>query len=195
MKDEIFYNGYNIWQFILLYLIGSYISKYFKVRLAKKKTLFFKFITCTLITYIIFIITILFLKKPSLHIFWYDNPLIILGAIYLFIIFQKLEIRNNYINQIASSVLSVYLVQEGAELLFYRDIYNLIHIFYNHYNIIPFIIFILIYIIILFAISIIIDKLLKFIINEFIILSNKLIIDIISIVSTSSQKIEKYLIK
>lgn len=164
-----FTNGYNIWQFILLYLIGRYLHKY--VDKERSPRLFFLvFLLCAIIIFVSFSISLKLRyichdESLPMHVFWYDNPFILLGSVSLFILFRRFSYNNKYINWISCSMLSVYLVQEGSELVFKRYLYEMISYSYSHNNIVIFLSFLVMYLIVLFLFSVIFDKILRMLID------------------------------
>jgi len=100
-----------------------------------------------------------------MYLLSYSNPVIIFGSVFLFLTFDKINIKNAYVNKIASSMFSVYLIQEGSEMIFHKDVYKFISICYLHYSFISFVLFILFYVLVLLVISIILDTILKMLID------------------------------
>lgn len=127
-------NGYNFINFILIYVIGHYLSLPNNFLLLKLKShSFLWWIICSLsLSLIGFSIYYLKLSNDLLFkVFYYNNPLVILSTILLFITFIKLNFQNKIINWISGSMLSVYLIQEGG-----LNFYNYVNSLYleNGYN-------------------------------------------------------------
>lgn len=115
-------DGYNILNFVMLYLIGRYIKLYHNVELSKR--------TDVLIYLVSSIITACYAcalfrtgKNPYLA-FCYNSPFVIISAIAIFIFFSKLHFSNKAINYLASSCLAIYLMQDGG-INFYQQIKDL----------------------------------------------------------------------
>ena len=113
---NISYNsGKNIQLFIVLYFIGYYIRKY--CNLEYKAWIFlvcFLFLGLILLFETYFLAKIGHYKGSATMSYNYDNIIIILMAIALFIIFQKLQIQSIFINWIAKSSFFVYIISENT---------------------------------------------------------------------------------
>ena len=101
-------NGYNFVNFILLYTIGGYLRKYTITKIEKSWGLVY--VAFSLITAMM---CIYFYNKGANEAAWrltfYNNPMIILASIALFMFFKSVKIQNQYINKVAKSSLSIYL--------------------------------------------------------------------------------------
>ncbi len=162
-----FNGGYDIWNFILLYLVARYIHVYnLFVNTSPKKSIGVYVLCSILIGGIALYMN--YLNHPSLsyRILWYNSPLVLTGSLGLFILFRNMKFRNSLVNWIASSVFSVYLVQEGAGLIWSGEyMYNRIGEMFLSHSLITFAAFIIVYIICLFVTAIVLDKLFKIIIS------------------------------
>lgn len=105
------HNGYSAVNFIYLYCMGRYLRLEYCDFLKKSKTYFFAIylLTCMFLGGIF-----LFAANVGIHIdslrFWsYNNPLVLLASLALFVCFSKMNIQNAKINFFATSVLGVYL--------------------------------------------------------------------------------------
>ncbi len=105
--------GYTIVNFILMYLIGCYLRDSKRVYTSSK-----------LLAFLIIDIAVLMgwtctdalitgksiFETPALN---YENPLVILEAVLLFLIFKNMKIKNNaVINALAKAAFSVYLIHK-----------------------------------------------------------------------------------
>lgn len=95
--------GYGIINFIMLYLIGSYISKY-KPNI-KKYICFLIYILMTIITYLISVNII----KIHAYTYAYNTIFTIIGAVSLFLMFSKFEISSEIINKISKHIFGIYI--------------------------------------------------------------------------------------
>ena len=153
--QEIFVNsgGFSLIQFIFMYLIGAYISKYIitkekKDKLYSNKKELLKNLYIFLSIYLLSVIANYFLYRFGAFIVkyggWleiignrlktnymhYDNPLVIVGSIGLFLTFSLIKIKSKLINFFASTVFSVYLIHETV--LFRPILYSFFGL--NNYN-------------------------------------------------------------
>ena len=132
-KTYVFNDGYNLSNFIYMYLIGGYLRKYpikesyiFKI-LSKnlyRLVLLFVFILCFMINYMntkTFGLlsssnTVLGLINSNYsHIYnVYSNPFVIIQTISFFLIFESIDFKSKIINKISSLVLGVYFIHENG---------------------------------------------------------------------------------
>lgn len=105
-------SGYSLYHFIYMYCLGYYL----KSSSYSYKYPYLGFIMCSILTFI-YSITI------GERAFSYNSPFIIIGAVCVFIAFNKLNIQNRIINTSAQSVLSIYLLSDGG--IFSKNLYQL----------------------------------------------------------------------
>lgn len=79
-------NGYNVAQFVYLYVIGGYLRKHINIHNTKSYSLLCGYIVCVLIFGGISIVSHYF-HIPYYRSFAYNNPFILLGAIFFFCFF------------------------------------------------------------------------------------------------------------
>lgn len=119
-NNELNPSGYNLMNFIYLYMIGRFIQLYLpieKVNKSRYKFLFIYLVMSLLIgTFALFNV---FVLKSDVAIFrtWvYNNPLIIISSIAFFCFFLIIKIQSKKINWLASSALAIYLIHENSYL-------------------------------------------------------------------------------
>lgn len=111
-----FYGGYSLLHFIGIYLIGRYIKLAnigmgFNIR----KTLVYFFVLMTIPATILFA-TLCFNADKSILQFVeerftaYTSPFNIIGAILLLIAFREFKLKSKFVNKLATSVFSVYII-------------------------------------------------------------------------------------
>lgn len=124
-------NGSTVAQYIFLYFIGAYIrkydlnNKYFKkFNIKKKRNIYISIFICCWITNVFMHYLLIYLNGIdntlltyitsyiSMYSFLYNNPLIIIQAISMFLFFGTLSIKSKLINKISSLTLGVYLIHE-----------------------------------------------------------------------------------
>lgn len=114
-------NGYNLVQFIYVYLIGAFLRKYPLKKLNQGRSMALYIIGALLWS----IITVFSLKWKVPH--WvalhYNNPFVLIASIGLFVYMTKICIHSRTINIFASSVLAAYLLQ-GAPVYSLFDHFN-----------------------------------------------------------------------
>lgn len=117
-------DGYNLVQFIYVYLIGAFLRRFPLKRLDRKYSMIL-YISGALLWSLISILSVKW-RVPHWVPFYYNNPLVILAAVGLFVFMTQIEIRSVAVNTIASSVLAAYLIQDIPGGLVYTvgDLYN-----------------------------------------------------------------------
>lgn len=118
-------DGYNLEQFVFLYLIGAFLKKTPFERLGKNRALLL-YVLCALLWSGITILSVKW-RVPHWISFYYNNPLVLLASIGFFVYFTKLDFHNGWINAVASSVLAAYLIQDVQGGV----VYSLAGRFYN----------------------------------------------------------------
>lgn len=94
-------NGYSIVNFVMLYMIGAFLSKYDVLKYNLK---------WDIIGYIIFSILI-FLQEVLLCAGWsYANPFVICSTVCFFNIFRNMHFTSKLVNTISSASLGVFLI-------------------------------------------------------------------------------------
>ena len=103
-------DGYNFVHFIYVYFIGAFLKRFPLKKLDRKRSMIL-YLSCALL-WSLFSVLSLRWRVPHWGPFFYNNPLVILAAIGLFVFMTKLEVRSRSINIIATSVLAAYLIQD-----------------------------------------------------------------------------------
>jgi len=136
-------DGYNVMNFIYLYVIGQYIKRHISIDLIIKfrnKLTFSYVLLSFLIGMLVLFSNYLSKGKESTIILWtYNNPIVIMSSIIFFCIFLTFSFKSKAINWLATSTLSVYLIHENSFIR--HHIYNFIGRICNYPIIINHIIF------------------------------------------------------
>lgn len=102
------HNGYNFVNFILLYALGSYIKRYPVKENGKIWGLIY-----VATALVIALLSIYFYHEGKHGLVWkltyYNNPLVLIASLALFLSFRSVNIRSKRINKIAQSSISIYL--------------------------------------------------------------------------------------
>ncbi len=128
-------NGYNAYNFIYLYLLGRFI----RLSIGKIKIniliCLIVYITIAMLLAIIFIVIYGYdfcrISRGTMWFLGYNNPLIIMMSISIFLFFIKVKIQNRFINKIAATTLGIYVIHtlpsgnilELAPLIFSHNSY------------------------------------------------------------------------
>ena len=101
-------DGYSLIHFVYLYIVARYIKLH--VSLTKIRTYRW-------VWFSIFIVSALVLCAMSFmvarNMFTYDNPIVVLESISLLLFFLSVPFYNRFVNWVAASVFSAYLIQES----------------------------------------------------------------------------------
>ena len=105
-------NGYSVAQFIFLYVIGRYIGRFLEkdtIDACKKKW----FLGYVIIMLFFSLLSILshYIHIPHWISISYNNPLLLIGAIFFLLFMLSFHFQNKLINYVAASSLSIYLLQ------------------------------------------------------------------------------------
>lgn len=126
-------HGYSIYSFCGLYLIGQYLKKSNIMNLPIFNSKLKIFCYIIFVTFIIaassLILELKVHKGQDLQLFplspfAYNNPLVILQAVLIFIFFSKIKIKSNIINWIATGSLAMYLLHMHPDLKQYYYAYS-----------------------------------------------------------------------
>jgi len=102
--------GYDLFNFVCIYLLASFMRhKELKIN-RPKLTLFFSTMFIS-----IWGVSLLYFNRHEAvwQLFYYNNPILILSAASLFFIFFNFELKyNRYINLLAQTVLGVYMIHD-----------------------------------------------------------------------------------
>lgn len=118
--------GYGLYNFILLYFIGSYLKKYNEEeeKINSKKMFFLLFLVATGVIFISNYLQQKYLGKIHFNYFNYNNIFVIFQAILIFKIFKSVDIKSNLINYISKFTLAVYLIHDHPNIR--KVLYSLI---------------------------------------------------------------------
>lgn len=106
-------DGYNLWNFMFLYLIGRFIALHTKKNYNRKKLYLFSYIFFSILTATLMNQTLIGKIWFTNRLYDYNSPLIIISAVSFFLFFRNLRIKSKIINWLANSVLAVYLITES----------------------------------------------------------------------------------
>ena len=102
--------GYSLMSFAIIYMLARYIRIY-NVPSIFERYSGIMYLACTFSLIVASIILLKFGYSGALHrVYAYNNPIVIVSAIFFFLFFKKMNIGNNkYINHIAKSTLGILL--------------------------------------------------------------------------------------
>lgn len=122
-------NGYNYLNFILLYFMARYVRvmKENKSPLyihIKKYGILYWLLPSLLLMAGMICLWHLGHVPSSIRYFGYNNPLILLSSLSVFILFSSLNIRSIHINKIATGMFGVFLLHTPPEIIPIRNAYS-----------------------------------------------------------------------
>lgn len=101
--------GFNIVNFVLMYIIGAYIRRQSPFKKVKSRFLVLAIVGNTLIISLWAFVNTL-LSKHGLRSAWvYHNPLVILQAVLFFILFSRLTFQSTIVNNLAKASFTCFL--------------------------------------------------------------------------------------
>jgi hypothetical protein len=103
--------GYALINFIYLYIVARYI----RLHVALERIISLRWLWLALYVLCSLIISIGAFKYQE-WLYVYDSPLTILSAVSLLLFFLSMPFQNKFINWVATSVFSAYLIQESPYL-------------------------------------------------------------------------------
>ena len=116
----------NLVWFLLLYIIGAYINKYYQIKNNSKRNdiiiaiLSYLSIFGTIILFDLLSSKIRLFDGRELHFTAMNSTLVLISSIFIFLTFKNIKInKSKFINRVASTVLGVYVIHENV---FMRDI-------------------------------------------------------------------------
>ena len=112
-KEAYDVNGYSFINFIYVYLIGGYLHRFAIECNQKNKRVvtLWMYIGCAIIFGMCNIARVYF-KIPLGNLWAYNNPIMIIGAVSLFLYIRSFDLRLNIINKIGRSVFAAYLITD-----------------------------------------------------------------------------------
>lgn len=152
------FDGYNLVNFIFLYMIGRYLNEKKQSIKIKRNYLIVGYLICTFITAALGVFFLIYKENADYIYIWtwrYNSPFVILGAVSLFMFFNSLSIRKKWINYIGASTFSVYLIHEN--LHFNVHIYDYMHEISSEMNIIVLILYLIVMALIVLVSCVLID--------------------------------------
>jgi hypothetical protein len=106
-------NGYNIMNFIYLYFIGRYIYLYLSTTYKIKSYLLLYILFSLILSVLVLLVNKFEINSwyvLKLNSWDYNNPLVLLSSISLFLVFKKIKIQSKIINWFATSALAIFII-------------------------------------------------------------------------------------
>lgn len=145
--------GYSTISFIGLYLLGRFLNLHFH---SIKQFSMTKYILLYLLFTIIPVLWFLFTGDER-NMFAYSSPFVIFASMFFFLAFTKLKFENKYVNYLACSSFSIYLIHMHPSAWPYYK--NIIATAYENLNGLVFILFMFLFVFVFSVFCMILDKL------------------------------------
>lgn len=116
--------GYNVVQFVLLYLIARYMRLFPQSvvnRMIARWAWLVVALCASLMTGIYMLDTTSWQPGHNPIVWNYNNPLIVLESAAIFSLFARMSVRSRIINNVAGWILGVYLIQSSPNLVYFRN--------------------------------------------------------------------------
>lgn len=121
--------GYNLFQMITMYSIGRFIrNNHF--RQAKSTSLMGYIILSLVIGLSAFFLWKMNLSRFAWHLSYYNNPLLIISSVCLFLFVRSFDFKNENINKYAGSALAIYMIQ--SSMMMSQAYYSFINSLHNY---------------------------------------------------------------
>ena len=120
-------DGYNVMNFIFIYMLGRYLKLERTVFLPQlRKYPILIYLVSSAMVSCIFVVCYIFIDKhaPATRIFGYNNPFIILSAMCLFCLFEKIKWQKKWINEVAKCAFPVFLLHTGISIQPIRNMFG-----------------------------------------------------------------------
>lgn len=104
-------NGYNAYQFCFLYILGSWLRQDPVVTSRKRRFYFLVYILGSLLLSALAVGILHFTTWSLRTLYYYNNPLIVITSVSLFIVFAKSSFKSVSINVFASTVVAALFIQ------------------------------------------------------------------------------------
>ena len=164
--SRLFLDGYGPLSFIGLYLLAQYVrkiadGKYSKISINtlfvfRKEVDISIFLLCALINTLVGVLALKLDINLYAKVYAYINPLNIIGALYLFLFFTKINIgRNKIINWLAASSFAVYLLHGNQTREYFT---NTIQNIYDSYNGVGCVLLVFLFLVLVYISSVVIDQ-------------------------------------
>lgn len=120
-------NGYTAWQLVFMYVLGNYVKKEECIKNCKKWTYLSAFIVLSCILGIIGIFMLYYCDTTLVWLHRYNNPIIVLSSLALFLYFRRIKVQSKFINSVAKTVVAALFIQQIVDLWIYpytREVYK-----------------------------------------------------------------------
>lgn len=146
-------NGYSTISFVGLYLLGRFLNLHFE----KIKKLSFGTNICLYLLFTIIPVIWFLLTGDDRNMLAYSSPFVVFAAMFFFLAFTKLKFENKWVNYLACSSFSIYLIHLHPSVWPYYK--NLMKTAYENLNGFVYMLFVVVFAIIFGVCCMMLDKL------------------------------------
>ena len=147
-----YHGGCSTMSFIGRYLLGRFMNLHFN---AIKKLSVIKNILLYFLLTLIPVLYLLF-TGDNRNMFAYSSPFVVLASMFFFLTFTKFKFHNKYINYLASSSFSIYLIHLHPSIWPYYE--NIMNFVYENYNGLVYTLFVIVFAVLFSICCMLIDK-------------------------------------
>lgn len=106
-------DGFSFVNFLLIYMIGRFLRVY-PVNIKRRNCLLIYAATAVISGFLFCTFHNYGFDDRAWSMTFYSNPLVIIGAIFLFLYFERICVQNKFINKLSQSALSVFLFSSSS---------------------------------------------------------------------------------
>jgi len=108
-------NGYSTLSFCILYMIAGYVRRYVDVKKCRIMHCGLGYVGISVLVAVLYVMLMRYAPERydssiSLHLYTYATPFIIVQSILLLVMFSKMNFSSRWVNFVAASTFSVYLI-------------------------------------------------------------------------------------
>lgn len=157
-----FVNGYSTMSFIGLYMLARYVRLY-PNRFTTRSRFFDLFIFGCIVLFDAMASYLSFRMinfRADVWLFSYISPLIIISALYLLLLFSKIQIQSKWINWVAASCFSAYLLHQSPNIAKPYFV-STVQLIYKDFSGFEVLVVMSLFVIAIFAVSVVLDQVRK----------------------------------
>lgn len=159
-QSPIVNNGKSVVYFIALYLLGTMLRRLKVPEVIHLRSLAFGGgILLLIVVALTFLVPMELQKYLKGMVFFYVSPILLCGALVLFLLFSKLKIQSRTINYVASSCFAIYLFHENQWT--HHFFYGVVGKIIENYSGVTQILVVILYAAVLSMLVVVVDKLIR----------------------------------
>lgn len=112
-------SGYTAWQLVFIYMLGNYVKREKWMNKPHKWMYMSAYITLSCILGIIGISMLKYCDTTLVWLLRYNNPIIVLSSLSLFLYFRGIKVQSKVINSVANTVVVALFIQQIVDFWIY----------------------------------------------------------------------------